>query len=363
MTAEAFTSSESQQTTDQESLDQLLSRMVNDLGATVNAALVVIGDRLGLYRALAEEGPLDSLGLAEKTGTTERYVREWLAAQAASGYVEYDSATETFSMTPAQIAVFADPSSPALMTGGFYSAASVIADEEKAAEAFRKGGGVEWGDHDHRLYSGVEKFFRPSYNAYLVSEWLPALDGVVEKLERGAKVADVGCGYGASTIIMARAFPNSRFFGFDLHPESIAYARAEAEREGLDNVTFEVSSAKTFPGSGYDLVAFFDCLHDMGDPIGAIAHAKRTLVEDGTVMLVEPAAGDRLEDNLNPVGRLYYAYSTTICVPSSLSQEVALGLGTQAGEERLREVLRGGGLNRFRRAAETPFNFIIEAKA
>lgn len=360
MAAEPFISDDS--LPQKESLDQLLSRMVNELGATINAALVVIGDRLGLYQALAAAGPLDSSELAEKTGTAERYVREWLSAQAASGYVEYDPTTSTFSMTPAQIAVFADPTSPALMTGGFYSAASVIADEELTTEAFRNGAGVDWGDHDHRLYTGVEKFFRPSYTAHLVSSWLPALDGVAEKLERGAKVADIGCGYGTSTILMARAFPNSQFHGFDIHAASIARAREEAAKEHLDNVTFEIAAAKETPGVDYDLITLFDCLHDMGDPVGAVRHARNLLAADGTVMLVEPLAGDRLEDNLNPVGRLYYACSTTICLPSSLSQEVALGLGTQAGEERLREVLRQGGLSRVRRATETPFNFIIEAR-
>lgn len=362
MTAELLTPEFETNAPNEERLMALLGQMVNDLGAAVNAALVVTGDRLGLYRALAHGGPFTSTELAETTNTAERYVREWLSAQAGFGYIEYDASTKRFYMTPEQAAVFADDESPFLMTGGFYSARSAIVDEPKVTDAFRTGKGVAWGDHDHDLFCGVEKFFRPTYKANLVGPWIDSLDGVREKLEKGARVADVGCGHGVSTIILAQAFPNSTFVGFDLHPGSIEHARKAAAAAGLRNVTFQVAKAKEYPGTDYDLVCFFDCLHDMGDPVGAVAHAASSLAKDGTLMLVEPAAGDSLEDNLNPVGRLYYACSTMLCTPSSLSQEVGLGLGAQAGEARLREVVTKGGFASFRRAAETPFNIVLEAK-
>jgi len=362
MSAELLTPETPTAAPDEERLMSLLGQLVNDLGATMNSALVLTGDRLGLYRALASDGPLTSTELAGKTGTTERYVREWLASQAGSGYVEFDAATGRFYLTPEQIAVFADDESHVLMTGGFYSARAAILDEPKVTEAFRTGEGVAWGDHDHELYCGVEKFFRPTYKANLVGPWIDALDGVREKLTKGARVADVGCGHGVSTLVMAEAFPNSTFIGFDLHEGSIEHARKAAAEAGLKNVTFEVATAKEYPGENYDLVCFFDCLHDMGDPVGAIAHTASALAKDGTLMLVEPAAGDRLEDNLNPVGRLYYAYSTMLCTPSSLSQEVGLGLGAQAGEARLRDVVTKGGFASFRRVTQSPFNIVLEAK-
>ena len=348
------------QTQEQNRLHEYMGKILNDFGAAASAPLVLIGDRLGLFQALAEDGPLDSQELAGHTQTTERYVREWLAAMLASQYIKYDSAIEKFSMSPEQIAVFADKNSPVLMTGGFYSLASVFADETRVTDAFKTGRGVGWGDRDACLFCGVEKFFRPSYEASLVQDWLPALDGVVEKLRSGAMVADVGCGHGASTIIMAQAFSQSTFVGFDIHKGSIEHARRHAKELGLTNVEFEIATAKDFPGQ-WDLVTCFDCLHDMGDPVGAASHIHDSLANGGTWMIIEPMPGDRLEDNLNPVGRIYYAFSTTVCVPTSLSQEVGLALGTQAGEAKLSEVIQAGGFTDVRRATETPFNLILEA--
>ena len=347
---------------DNSKMEKFLGKMVGDMGAAATAALVLIGDRLGLYKALASSGPVTSVELAERTNTSERYVREWLAAQAAAGYVEYESATEKFSMTPEQTAVFADQDHPAYLAGGFYGIASMFLDEPKITEAFRTGKGVAWHEHSECLFCGTEKFFRPGYVANLIAEWIPALDGVREKLERGARVADVGCGHGVSTVVMAQAFPKSEVVGFDYHEPSVVRARQVAKEEGVGNVTFEVASAKTFPGENYDLVAFFDCLHDMGDPVGAAAHVLQSLHADGTWLIVEPFAHDKLEQNLNPVGRMFYAFSTMICTPASKSQEVGLALGAQAGEARLREVVTSGGFTRFRRATETPFNLILEAR-
>lgn len=347
---------------DEAKLNEFLGKMIGDLGAAANSALAVVGDKLGLYKALAENGGLDSSQLAERTGTHERYVREWLAAQAASGYVEYDAEKESFSMTPEQATVFADEDSPVFMMGGFYATAAVFVDEPKITEVFRTGEGVAWGDHSQCLFCGTEKFFRPGYQAHLTSEWIPALDGVEEKLQRGAKVADVGCGHGVSTTIMAQAYPNSQFAGYDFHEPSIIRAREVAEEAGVDNLSFDVATAKSYPGEDYDLVAFFDCLHDMGDPVGAAAHVRQTLKDDGTMLILEPFANDEFKDNLNPVGRLYYAFSTAVCTPASLNQEVGLALGAQAGEKRLREVVTSGGFTRFRRATETPFNLILEAR-
>jgi ubiquinone/menaquinone biosynthesis C-methylase UbiE len=340
-------------------LDSLLGTMVNEMGAAANAVLVLIGDKLGLYRALGN-GALTPAELAAKTGTHERYLREWLSSQAASGFVTYDAKAGTFALSPEQVAVFADEDSPVNMTGGFYSLAAVYADEPQLVQAFRTGKGVGWGERCNCLFCGVERFFRPGYKANLVAEWLPALDGVVEKLERGAKVADVGCGHGVSTLIMAEAFPNSEFVGIDFHEASIARAREHANGRG--NVRFETARAQDYPGSGYDLVTMFDALHDMGDPVGAVSHARKTLGSDGTLMLIEPQAGDSLADNLNPVGRIYYAFSTSVCVPASLNQNVGAALGAQAGEKRLAEVIRQGGFSRVRRATETPFNMVLEAR-
>lgn len=344
-------------------LNEFLGRMVGEMGAAMNMSLVVVGDQLGLYKAMASQGPLSSAEVAQRTGTSERYVREWLAAQAAGGFVEYDPRTQKFTLPDEQAFVLAADDSPASMAGAFSLIASVAKDIEKVARVFRTGEGLGWHEHHPWLFAGTDRFFRPGYRSNLVSNWLPALEGVVEKLERGARVADVGCGYGSSTMVMAAAFPNSQFFGFDYHDASIEAARVQAEKAGLgDRVTFDVASAKAFPGEGYDFVAVFDCLHDMGDPVGAAAHIRRTLKPDGTWMIVEPYANDKLEENLNPVGRLYYTASTMICTPGSKAQEVGLALGAQAGETRLREVVTQGGFTRFRRATETPFNLILEAR-
>jgi SAM-dependent methyltransferase len=344
-------------------LNTFMGKMLGDVGAAMNASLMLIGDKLGLYKTLAAKGPMSSSELAQATGTSERYVREWLAAQAASGYVEYDAAAGKFSMTPEQTMVFGDEDSPVFMGAIGSLVSATFLDEPKVFDAFKTGKGVGWNQRSECLFCGTARFFRTGYKHYLVQEWLPALEGVVDKLKRGAKVADVGCGHGVSTRLMAEAFPNSRFLGFDPHPGSIEAARQAAREAGLgDRVRFEVQSAKTYPAQDYDLVCFFDCLHDMGDPVGALKHVRETMAADGTCMLVEPFAGDRLEDNLNPVGRIFYAASTVVCTPASLDQEVGLALGAQAGEARLREVARQAGLARFRRATETPFNLILEAR-
>jgi SAM-dependent methyltransferase len=341
-------------------LNALLGTVVNELGAAANAALVLIDDKLRLFQALGEarEG-LTVEELAKRTSLHERYLREWISAQAASGFVTYEEATERFSLTPEQKAVFADEDSPVLMTGGFHTLAAVFANEPRLANAFEAGNGIGWGDHCTCLFCGTERFFRPGYKAHLVSEWLPALDGVVERLERGILVADVGCGHGASTAIMAEAFPNSEFIGFDFHEASIRVARAKAD--GTSNLLFEVARAQDYPGRDFGLVTIFDALHDMGDPVGAVSHIHRTLSRDGTLMVVEPMAGRGLSDNLHPVGRVYYAFSTNICVPTSLGQEVGAALGAQAGEERLGEVLRTGGFSTVRKVVTTPFNTVLEA--
>jgi SAM-dependent methyltransferase len=350
-------------TIDGAKLESFVFRAVDEVGATLNAALVVMGDKLGLYRALAGAGPLTPDELAQRTGTSERYVREWLNNQAAGGYVEYDPATGRYTLPPEQTIALTDEESPAYLPGFFQIAIGSVLDSPRITEAVRSGKGIGWHDHVHDVHEGCERFFRPGYNANLVSSWLPSLDGVVEKLERGAKVADVGCGHGASTILMAKTYPRSQFFGSDYHAGSIETARERAKQAGVaDRVTFEVAPAAGYSGSGYDLVTMFDCLHDMGDPAGAARHVRETLADDGTWMIVEPAAGDRVEDNLNPVGRAYYGFSTLLCTPASLSQEVGLALGAQAGEARIRDVVTAGGLSRFRRAAETPFNLVFEAR-
>ena len=349
------------QTLDEAKLDEFLGCFVGDLGAALSAALVVIGDKLGLYRALGDGQPVTPEELAERTATDPRYVREWLSNQAAGGYVSY--ADGAFWLTAEQSFALAQEGSPAFVPGAFQLATSLIKDEEKITQAFRTGGGVGWHEHHHDLFAGTERFFRPGYAANLVSSWIPALNGVQAKLEAGARVADVGCGHGASTILMAQAYPHSEFVGFDYHEASIEQARDAAAKAGLDGrVSYEVAAAKHYPGAGYDLVAMFDCLHDMGDPIGAAAHVLGTLDSDGTWMIVEPYAGDRLEDNLNPVGRIYYGGSTLVCTPASRDQEVGLALGAQAGERRLRDVVTEGGFTRFRRATETPFNIVLEAR-
>jgi SAM-dependent methyltransferase len=349
---------------DETKLNEFIGKAVVDIGATLNAALVMIGEKLGLYKTMAGAGPLTPADVAERTGTSERYVREWLSAQAAGGYVTYDAATGRYTLPPEQAFALAYEDGPAYLPGAFQVALAALRDEPRITEAFRSGAGFAWHEHDPDLFEGTERFFRPNYLAHLVSEWIPALDGVESKLAAGGKVADVGCGYGASTIIMAQAFPKSTFTGYDFHQPSIEWARIAADRAGVaDRVSFEVATAKDFDNPQYDLVTFFDCLHDMGDPAGAAAHVRRALKRDGVWMIVEPFANDRVEDNLNPVGRVYYAASTLICTPASLAQEVGLALGAQAGEARIREVVRAGGFTRFRRAAQTPFNLVFEAKA
>jgi 2-polyprenyl-3-methyl-5-hydroxy-6-metoxy-1,4-benzoquinol methylase len=345
-------------------MDQLLGKFVADFGATLHAGLVVVGENLGLYKAMAQAGePLTPAELARRTDTAERYVREWLCAQAAGGYVGYDANTDRYFLSEEQAFALADEKSPAYLPGAFLLAVSALRAVPEITERFRTGEGLGWHEHDVGLFRGTELFFRPGYAANLVSSWIPSLDGVEEKLKSGAKVADVGCGLGASTILMAKAYPNSTFVGFDYHDKSIKMARQRAREEGVgERVKFEVGKAKDYPGDGYDFVAFFDCLHDMGDPVGAAAHVRETLNPDGTWMIVEPFANDEVKDNINPVGRIYYSASTLICTPASLAQEVGLALGAQAGESRIRDVVTGGGFTHFRRAMETPFNLIFEAK-
>jgi SAM-dependent methyltransferase len=348
---------------DEAKVEAFMGKAVTDMGAIISAPLFVIGEKLGLYKAMAGAGPLTSQEVGDRAGAAERYVREWLRNQAAGGYVEYDPETDRYTLPDEHALALADEDSPLYVLGVYDMVASLYADEERLRDAFRTGEGLGWHEHDHRLFRGTERFFRPGYRGHLVAEWIPALDGVQEKLERGAKVADIGCGHGASTIILAEAFPNSEFFGFDYHPESIERAREAADEAGVGHrITFEAAAAKDYPGSGYDLVCVFDCLHDMGDPVGASAHVRETLAPDGTWLIVEPYANDRVEDNLNPVGRVFYGASTVICTPASLSQEVGLALGAQAGEERLAEVIKQGGFTRVRRATETPFNLVLEAR-
>jgi SAM-dependent methyltransferase len=348
---------------DMDKLNAFMGQVVGELGATVNAGLIVIGDRLGLYKAMAGAGPISSAELAEKTGTAERYVREWLNAQAAGGFVEYDPQTQRYLLPAEQAMALANEESPAFVCGAFELATATLKSGAQIESAFRSGAGFGWHQHDTGVATGCERFFRPGYNANLVSSWLPALEGVEAKLGVGAKVADVGCGLGASTRLMAQAYPRSKFTGFDYHPESIGLARSKAKEAGLqDRAHFEVASAAAFPGTGYDLIAMFDCLHDMGDPVGAARHVRQALAADGTWLIVEPIAGDRVEQNLNPVGRAYYAFSTLLCTPNSLSQDVGLALGAQAGETRIHDVATAGGFTRFRRVAETPFNLVYEAR-
>lgn len=346
---------------DEAKLQAFLGKAVNDLGAAVSAALVLIGDELGLYKALAAE-PLTSQELARRTGTNERYVREWLNNQAAGGYVEYDAASDKYSLSEEQALCLADPNGPVDLPGAYNIVEDLFHVRERAIENFRSGRGMEWGEHHSCLFSGTERFFRAGYNANLLSSWLPALDGVVEKLEAGARVADVGCGHGSSTILMAKAFPSSEFVGIDYHDKSIETARARAKEAGADNAQFETADATSYSGRNFDLVAFFDALHDMADPAGAAKHAREALKPDGHCMLVEPYAGDRVADNLNPVGRVYYGASSLICVPVSLARN-GPALGAQAGEQRLKKIMvEEAGFSRFRRATEPPFNIVLEAR-
>ncbi len=343
-------------------LNDFMGRFVGDLGAVMHAATIVVGDQLGLYKKLAD-GPSDVETLARKTETDPRYLREWLSAQAASGYVEYDPKTQRFSLSEEQAFALAQEGSPAFIPGAFQVAVAQFKAIPKMTKAMQTGLGLGWHEHDTSLFHGTERFFRPGYAANLVSNWIPALDGVEAKLKAGARVADIGCGHGASTIIMAQAYPQSSFVGFDYHAPSIEVARKTAKDAGVgDRARFEVARAQDFPGEGYDLVAIFDALHDMGDPVGAAAHVRKSLKPDGSWLIVEPFAHDKLEDNLNPVGRVFYSASTFICTPASRSQEVGTCLGAQAGEARLRDVVTKGGFSRFRRATETPFNLVLEAR-
>jgi SAM-dependent methyltransferase len=349
---------------DQDKLMDFVHRFVGDLGATMTAGNVVVGHKAGLYRGLAAAGPVTGDELAERTGTDARYVTEWLRGQAASGYVTYDDATHRYSLTPEQAYVLADPDGAVNAPGAFTFALGTLRSEPRIVEAFRTGSGVGWHEHDADVFLGCEEFFRPGYAAHLVPEWLPALDGVVDKLRAGARVADVGCGLGASTVLMAREYPASRFTGSDYHAGSIETARKRASDAGVaDRVSFEVTPAAGFTGDGYDLVSTFDCLHDMGDPAGAAAHIRQSLAPGGSWLIVEPAAGDAVPDNLNPVGRVYYNFSTFLCLPNARSQQGGYALGAQAGEAAIGALVREAGFSSFRRAAETPFNLVFEARA
>jgi 2-polyprenyl-3-methyl-5-hydroxy-6-metoxy-1,4-benzoquinol methylase len=347
----------------QDKLHEFLVKAIIDFGATFHAALVRIGDKLELYKGLAAGGPQTPAELAKKTDTAERYVREWLCNQAAGGYVTYDSATGKFHLSEEQAFALADESSPVFLPGAFQCALAAVKAEERLTDCFKTGNGMGWHEHHADLFVGTERFFRPGYAAHLVGSWIPSLEGVEDKLNSGARVADVGCGLGASTILMAQSYPKSEFVGFDYHDKSIETAKQRADEAGVgDRIRFEVVKAKEYPGRDYDFVTFFDCLHDMGDPIGASAHVRDTLKKEGTWMIVEPFAGDKIEENLNPIGRAFYGASTLLCTPASLSQEIGLALGAQAGEKRMREIVTQGGFTRFRRATQTPFNLIYEAR-
>ncbi len=344
-------------------LHEFVMKAVGEMGAAMNAALILVGDKLGLYKAMAGAGPMLPLELSAKTGTHERNVREWLASQAAGGFVTYDAASGKYTLPPEQAFAMANESSPVFLPGFFEVIEACVKGVPKVVEAFRSGKGMGWHEHDACLFTGTERFFRPNYRAHLVKEWIPALDGVEAKLQAGAKVADVGCGLGTSTVLMAQAYPKSSFAGFDYHQRSIELARDAAAKAGVgDRVKFEIAKAKDYPGKDYDFIAFFDCLHDMGDPEGAARHVLQSIKRDGTWMLVEPFANDKLEDNLNPIGRVFYGASTMLCTPASLSQEVGTALGAQAGEANLTRILRTAGFTRVRRAAETPFNIVLEAR-
>ncbi|MFO1519044.1 MAG: methyltransferase domain-containing protein [bacterium] len=350
------------ETLDETKLKAFMEKALGDLGASASMVMALIGDQLGLYKAMAKEGAMTPSELAKKTGTAERYIREWLCNQAAGGYVAYDPSTGKYALPPEHALALAHEESPVFLGGAFQVLAAMYFDQPKIAANFKTGEGMDWGDHDHRLFEGTERFFRPSYRGNLLSSWIPALEGVEEKLKNGGQIADVGCGLGTSTILMAQAFPNSKFFGFDYHRPSIEAARERAKKAGVEaRITFEVAKSTEYPGKNYDLVAHFDCLHDMGDPVSAGRHVLQSLKPDGTWMIVEPFAGDKVEDNLNPVGRLFYAASTCVCVPASLAQN-GIALGAQAGEARLKSIITEAGFKNFRRAAETPFNLILEAK-
>ncbi|MCI4320414.1 MAG: class I SAM-dependent methyltransferase [Thermoplasmata archaeon] len=348
---------------DEAKLNAFVGKFLNDLGAVMHGPSILIGEQLGLYKALGAAGHVTSEALAQKTGTSERYLREWLAGQAASGYVEYDAASHRYWMTPEQKFALTSENNPIYIPGGYYIASSAYKDQRKIAEAIRTGKGFGWGERHVDLFNGTKMFFKPGYLVNLVQAWLPSLDGVVAKLEAGAKVADVGCGLGASTVIMAKQYPKSQFVGYDYHAESIEWARNAAVTDGVSkNADFEVAMAKDFKGKDFDLITFFDCLHDMGDPVGAMKHAHQALKPNGTAMVVEPFAKDTVEQNLNPVGRVFYNASLLLCVPSSLAQEVGKGLGAQASDAELTDVIKAGGFTKVRKTVETPFNRVFEAR-
>jgi 2-polyprenyl-3-methyl-5-hydroxy-6-metoxy-1,4-benzoquinol methylase len=347
---------------DQAKFEAALGRLLNDVGSVITAASVITGDKLGLYKALASGGAMTSVELAQSTQTHERYVREWLANQAAAGYLDYDPATRRFSLPAEHVPLFADDASEVNMCGMFGMGQPLFADEPKITEAFKTGKGIGWDEHDQRLYAATDRIFRNGYAAHVVQEWIPALDGAEAKLRTGASVADVGCGHGSSTILMAKAYPMSHFVGYDYHLPSIEAARHAAQRAGVNNVAFEVAPAKEMPAKNFDLICCFDCVHDMGDPIGVLRHLRSALKPNGTLMMVEPYACDTLEENLNPVGRVFYGASTMLCTPAALAQGGDLALGAQAGEARMREVALKAGFSTFRRAAATPFNLIYEAR-
>ena len=352
-----------QSSIDEKTLHELLGRAIGDMGAVSLAPLVLIGDELGLYRALAEHGPLTSAELARRTNTSERYIREWLNAHAASGYVQYLADSGKYRMTAEQAMLFAHEDSPAFIVGGFQITLSAGRIKDRLKDAFLSGKGIGWHEHDHGVFHGCGRFYRAGYIGNLVQSWIPSLDGIEARLNAGIRVADVGCGHGHSTILMAKAYPKSRFVGYDLHEDSIEVARERAREAGVaERCTFEVGSAKDYAGVGFDFITMFDALHDLGDPAGAARHILSTLASGGTWMIVEPYAGDRIEENLNPIGRAYYAGSTLMCTPCSLSQEVGLALGAQAGEARLRSVVMGAGFGRFRRAMQSPVNLVFEAR-
>jgi SAM-dependent methyltransferase len=350
-------------TIDEARLEAFAGLVATEVGAALNTALVTIGDRLGLYRAMADAQPVSAGELAARTSTHERYIREWLNAQAASGFLTYDPAGDRYTLPVEHAFVLADDASPLAMAGVFQAASALIDSRERIEERFRTGGGVGWHEHGDGLFCGVERVFAAGYRGQLVGSWLPALDGVVDRLERGARVVDVGCGHGAATILMAQAFPASAFAGYDMHAAGIDVARERARDAGVaERILFEVATAQEFPGDRYDLVCFFDALHDMGDPVGAARRARHALADDGVCMIVEPYAADRIEDNFNPLGRMNYGFSTLVCTPGALSQSGGTALGTQAGEARLREVLLAGGFTSVRRVAQTPLNLVLEAR-
>lgn len=343
-------------------LEAFLGQALQDISAAYGGVMISLGDKLGLYRAMAGAGPLSSREVASRAGCAERYVREWLGSQVAGGYVAYHELSDTYELPPEQAYVLADPESPAFMPTAWNIPASMWADEPKALEAFRTGKGIAWGDHDERLVCGVAAFYRNAYRPSLVPHWLPALEGAVAKLDAGAKVADVGCGHGHATLLMAQAFPNSSFWGFDTHRASLEEARDHAAEAGVRNISFEAARADSYPGDGYDLICFFDALHDMGDPLAAVTHAARKLAPGGTVMLVEPFANDRPGQNVSPVARMYYSASATVCCAHAISEGGHMVLGAQAGAARLRELFQKAGFTKFRRAFETPFNLVLEAR-